>query len=181
MIYQASNGHLACQTEIATRARANQFTTVADPTDGKWHHVAYVYDQTAAGFIAIYIDGVQDTRSTNTIAWFWSPQEEIEIGASHDHFWSGFGGELGDVRIYTRLLGDSDIAQLAGLAVPVNLSFSINKTALALTWTQNGFVLQQNSNLANSSSWNNVASGNVSPVNVTVPQSGNMFYRLIKP
>ena len=180
VIYQAPSGQLACQTEIAGRASANAFTTVNNPTDGNWHHVAYVYDQTASGFIAFYIDGVQDTRGANKTSWYWVPQEELEIGASHDTFWTGFEGEMSDFRIYTRDLPASEIAQLAGLAVPVQLGFSASGGKLTLSWSQTGFVLQQNLNLTNSQGWTNVVGGSNSPVVITIGQ-GAAFYRLKKP
>src|SRR6185369_14037749 len=51
VIYQALDGHLSDQAEVAGRARANQLATVANPSNGKWHHIAYVYDQTAKGYV----------------------------------------------------------------------------------------------------------------------------------
>src|SRR5262249_22002331 len=60
VIYQLLDGHISDQAEVAGRSRANQFSTVANPTNGKWHHFAYVYDQTAQGSITYYIDCVLD-------------------------------------------------------------------------------------------------------------------------
>jgi hypothetical protein len=61
------------------------------------------------------------------------------------------------------------------------LSFSRAGNQLTLSWASTGFVLQQNSNLGNPSGWSNVAGGTSSPVTVTIPSSGNNFYRLHQP
>jgi hypothetical protein len=51
---------------------------------------------------------------------------------------------------------------------------------VSLSWTNaTGYVLQQNSNLANTNGWVNVAGGGVSPVQVS--SSSTVFYRLSKP
>src|SRR5439155_22418993 len=90
-------------------------TTGANLTDGKWHHVAYVYDQAPLGTVSFYVDGVIDTTATNSLSWSWVSDQEVEIGASHDSFWSGYSGFLDDFRIYNRTLSASEIADVAGL------------------------------------------------------------------
>jgi len=52
VLFQLPDGHVSDQAEVAGRVRANAFSTTANPTDGLWPHVAYVYDQTAIGFVA---------------------------------------------------------------------------------------------------------------------------------
>jgi hypothetical protein len=42
-------------------------------------------------------------------------------------------------------------------------------------------VLQQNTQVANVAGWTNVASGNISPVVISLPAAGANFYRLKKP
>ena len=182
VIYQLTpDGHLSNQAEAAGGARANQFSTVANPTDGKWHHVAYVYDQTAQGFISYYIDGVLDGTHNNSQSWNWVPDETIELGKSHDSYWSAYNGFLDDFRIYNRVLSASEIAGLAGVVLPTTLNFSVAGGKLTLSWSPTGFVLQQNTQVANVAGWTNVASGGISPVVISLPAAGANFYRLKKP
>jgi concanavalin A-like lectin/glucanase superfamily protein len=179
VIYQDLGGHLSDQAEDANRSRANQLATLAIPTDGKWHHVAYVYDQTARGYVGFYIDGILDSTHNNSQSWYWVTDQTLEFGKSHDSYWSAYHGFLDDFRIYNRVLSATEIAQLAGVFAPT-LHFSMAGGKLTLSWTETGFVLQENSNVANSPGWTNVANGNVSPVVITVPLTGANFYRLKK-
>ena len=182
VIYQLTpDGHLSNQAEAAGGARANQFSTVANPTDGKWHHVAYVYDQTAQGFISYYIDGVLDGTHNNSQPWSWEPDETVELGKSHDSYWSAYNGFLDDFRIYNRVLSASEIAGLAGVVLPPTLNFSVAGGKLTLSWSPTGFVLQQKTQVANLAGWTNVASGDISPVVISLPAAGANFYRLKKP
>jgi len=181
VIYQLLDGHLSDQAEVAGRSRANQFSTVANPTDGKWHHVAYVYDQTAKGFISFYIDGLLDGTHNNSQSWYWVTDQTLELGKSHDGYWTAYNGFLDDFRIYNRVLSASEIAGLAGVVTSPTLSFSVAGGVLRLSWSQTGFLLQQNNNLTNPPGWTNVANGDVSPVMITLPPTGASFYRLKKP
>ena len=181
VIYQLPDGHISDQAEVAARSRANEFSTIANLTDGKWHHVAYVFDQTARGFISFYVDGLLDGTHNNSQSWYWVPDETIELGKSHDAYWSAYGGFLDDFRIYNRVLSTSEIAGLAGVVVSPTLSFSVAGGKLTLSWSETGFVLQQNIDVANQVGWTNVANGDVSPVVITLPPAGASFYRLKKP
>jgi hypothetical protein len=178
VIYQALDGHLSDQAQAAG-SRANQLATAANPSDGKWHHVAYVYDQTAKGYVGFYVDGVLDGTHNNSLSWYWVTDETLELGLSHDTYWSAYHGYLDDFRIYNRVLSASEIAGLAGVApTPPTLNFSVAGGKLTLSWTQTGFTLQQNNSLTNSSGWADVPNGNVSPVVMTLPPTGANFYRL---
>jgi hypothetical protein len=185
VLYQLiPDGHISDQAEVAGRSRANQFSTVANPTDGKWHHFAYVYDQTAKGSISYYIDGKLDGSHNNSQSWYWVTDQTIELGKSHDSYWSAYNGFLDDFRIYNRILSADEIAALAGVAVgSPTLNFSVSGGNLTLSWSPAGFVLQENSNLGNPTGWTNVANGAVSPVVIPLPVAGAgaNFYRLKKP
>jgi len=118
-------------------------TTVASVTDGNWHHVAYVYDQAAAGYSTVYIDGVLDKTHVNPGAWQWDGRQ-IEIGFSHDDWWDGFNGQLDDIRFYNRELSAAEVSQIFGndsaLASSAELvgrySFDTGPLpGLRLTWT----------------------------------------------
>ena len=178
VIYQALDGHLSDQAEVAGRSRANQLATRANPSDGKWHHIAYVYDQTAKGYVGFYVDGVLDSTHNNSQSWYWVTDETLEIGKSHDTYWSAYHGFLDDFRIYNRVLSASEIAQLAGVVTSPILSITRSASSLTINWSVTGFVLQQNTNLANPTGWTDVT--NTSPVVITLPVSGANFYRLKK-
>ncbi len=62
-----------------------------------------------------------------------------------------------------------------------SLNFVRSGNQLTFTWTDEGFVLQQNPDLSNPNGWSNVAGGDQSPVNVTINGSSNDYYRLRKP
>ena len=116
IIFQDPSGHLANQASQASGARANEQTTGANVTDGAWHHIAYVYDQSVSGSVTIYVDGIADTSKANSLAWSWVADLQLEIGASHDSFWSGFTGFLDDFRVYNRMLTAAEVANVAGLS-----------------------------------------------------------------
>jgi hypothetical protein len=178
VIYQVPNGNLSDQAEVPNGIVCSLPTTI-NPSDGKWHHVAYLYDQTAGGFVSFYLDGVFNVGQSNNAAWSWDPNREIEIGRSDDPWWAGYSGYLADFRIYSRVLSVIEIAQLAGLPIaPPSLSITVAKGELTLSWSGAGFVLQQNSSLTNPAGWADVPNGNVSPVKLAVPATGAGFYRL---
>ena len=178
-IYQVPNGNISDQAILGPGQVVCSLPTSVNLSDDKWHHLAYLYDQTAGGFVSFYVDGVLNVGQSNNVAWSWDPNKEIEIGRSDDPWWAGYSGYLADFRIYSRVLSASEIAQLAGLpAAPPLLSITVANGQLTLSWSAAGFVLQQNSSLANSSGWANVPNGNVSPVKLAVPATGAGFYRL---
>jgi concanavalin A-like lectin/glucanase superfamily protein/Ig-like domain-containing protein len=90
----------------------NSFATQGRVNDGLWHHVAYVYDQSATGSIQIYIDGASSGFQTNSGAWSWPPGQELELARSHDSYWFGFEGALDEVRFYNRPLSAAEVAMI---------------------------------------------------------------------
>src|SRR5439155_24085956 len=64
---------------------------------------------------------------------------------------------------------------------PAMLQVSRTGNDLTFTWPGGGYVLQQNSEVANPNGWSNVAGGDVAPYKVTPRTTGNSFYRLIRP
>lgn len=98
--------------------------------DDKWHHVAYVYDQSASGYVTVYIDGTQEFSVANPRAWSWGSQQ-IELGRSHDGYWKVYHGLLDDVRIYNAVLSPAEVAAIhagegGGLVAPGNLVLLLN-------------------------------------------------------
>ena len=88
--------------------------------DGKWHHVAFIWE--GSGF-RFWIDGQSDSnityydnRSTNTVP-INSIDSPLVIGATNDNntgYINYFHGYLDDLRIYNRSLSDSEISDLYG-------------------------------------------------------------------
>lgn len=146
--------------------------------DNQWHHMAYRYDQSAAGGITFYIDGKFSTTRSNKKAWQWPAAQQLELGRSHDGYWNRFDGYLDDVRFYNRALYSREIAAIVN--PPVRLAYAFAAGKLTLTWTQAGFALQENNNLSNAAGWKSVPGGSASPVVITVPATGNQYYRLVR-
>jgi hypothetical protein len=129
--------------EFQAAGGANSFTS-GYVVDGNWHHVAVTYDQSAAGSVALYIDGVLSTSNPNTAAWAWIAAQEIELGRSHDAYWKRYDGQLDDFRIYSRVLTQSEITTIATPATSDNLidtanlkvrfNFDTAGTGHSLTW-----------------------------------------------
>ena len=179
VIYQDPDGFLANQAEGAGRSRVNEQSTTVDLTDGTWHHFAYVYDQNVGGFVSFYVDGVLHTTEASSGPWAWKADQQIEIGESHDTFWSGYTGFLDEFRIYNRVLSAAEIAQLFGIVIegPGPLTVARNGNQVTISWTAGG-VLQSNSNLGNPAGWTDVPGNPRSPFNVTLPATAMNFYRL---
>jgi hypothetical protein len=75
--------------------------------DGKWHHVALVYDGT---MIRLYVDGTLDNSA---VAWgnIGTSQSQVHIGGSENEGWNGL---IDDVRIYSYALSEEEIKALYG-------------------------------------------------------------------
>jgi hypothetical protein len=107
--------------------------------------------------------------------------EPAEIGN-----WAGggrqFSGLISSFAIYTNVLSPAEIqahyaAALLRLAPPT-LSVGMVGNQIALSWSANGFLLQESANLTNQAGWMNVPGGANSPVYGAIEQT-SMFYRLI--
>ena len=66
----------------------------------------------------------------------------------------------------------------AALNPPPRLTLVRAGSQITISWPGEGFVLQENANVANPAGWTDAAGGAASPVTVTVPASGMKFYRL---
>ena len=84
--------------------------------DGNWHHVALVYDQSASGTVAVYVDGGQIYSQPNTAAWSWPTTQQIELARSHDTYWQEYDGQMDDFRIYNRVLSGAEISTIYAAA-----------------------------------------------------------------
>ncbi len=86
--------------------------------DGRWHHVAGVYD---GSLRSLYVDGEVDAETHDSGALLAGPGQRVLVGAfSTDASGVGYGahnGWLDDVRIYAAALSQQQIRVLAGSGV----------------------------------------------------------------
>jgi len=172
-------GTLFVQAYGPSSARINVFSTTATINDDQWHHVAYVYDQTASGHTRIYLDGQLVGDNPNAGTWAWDPAQPLEFGKSHDSYWHRLDGFLDDVQIFNRTLSQAEVTALVNPGAALQISKTGNQ--ISISWSDAGFALEENSDLGNANGWSPVAGGATSPVTITAPASGNKFYRLHKP
>src|SRR5207245_10663121 len=92
---------------------------------------AVLFGLSAGGSVSFYVDGVVDATKANSGPWSWAPNQEIEIGRSHDSFWSGYTGFLDEFRIYNRVLTAAEIAVLAGLGPQPQIVITLQPSSLA--------------------------------------------------
>src|SRR6185369_5426885 len=117
----------------------------------------------------IYVDGQLAASNPNVNSWSWDPAEQIELGKSHDTFWRRFDGYLDDVQFYSRTLSAAEVVQSMNLTVGPTLAVSRAGNQLTLSWPSTGFVLEQNTNLANPGGWTAVPGGTTGTLPVTIP------------
>ncbi len=88
--------------------------SAAAVNDGNWHHVVLTRDA-ASGAQAVYVDGVKtaSTGRTGALGLNNRFQRLGQIEGNADFF----KGTLADVRVYNRVLQDSDVTQLAALPI----------------------------------------------------------------
>lgn len=163
---------------------ASQFQSVRTVNDNRWHHVAVVYDQAAAGSIDLFIDGVLDASQQDIAAWAWGTTQPIELGRSHDPHWRAFDGVLDDVRIYNRKLTAAEIAQIAGTgalvepnALMVRFNFDGPPSGVTLTWP-GGASLESTTELTTPIVWTPVPRS-LSPYFINPSDTPLRFYRVV--
>lgn len=181
VIVMEDNGTLFVQAREAG-FNINSFATTNTVNDDQWHHIAYVYDQGVNGSTRIYVDGQLSGSKANSGPWSWDPAQAIALGKSPAAFWRRFDGYLDDVQFYNRVLTAAEVAQVMNPALQrPTLASNRSGSQLMFSWSASGFVLQENSDLGNPMGWTNVPGGAASPVTVTIPATGNKFYRLGPP
>ncbi|MCX6922173.1 MAG: DUF362 domain-containing protein [Verrucomicrobia bacterium] len=102
--------------------------------DGVWHHVAATW--AGSGVMQLFVDGNLDCTGTNQGLSRWPFPGGLHIGngCTGGHY---FNGALDDVQFYDRVLAASEIAALAGTAVPVfptGLSVAGGDGQVGLRW-----------------------------------------------
>jgi hypothetical protein len=117
--------------------------------DNQWHHVAVTYDQ-AGLTLGLYVDGASVATNAAEPNWAWELGQQIELGFSTNLAWQPYNGLLDDVRFYSQVLTDSDIAsayQTNGLANPAALVARYNfdsapSRGVTLRWLSPDAILQ---------------------------------------
>jgi hypothetical protein len=139
----------------------------------QWYHLAGVRQGDA---IRLYVDGVLENSATlNSFRDFTSDQRFCVAGGA-----SGGVGNMQGLVDEVRLSNMALIPELFLNSVPPPLlSASRNGNQLTLSWTVNGYVLQENTNVADPQGWTDVPGGGTSPVVVTM-SAERKYYRLKK-
>ncbi|MCX6922692.1 MAG: LamG domain-containing protein, partial [Verrucomicrobia bacterium] len=154
-------------------------TTAVD--DSNWHHFAYVYTWLPFGMISFYVDGKLDAELTHGNAGAWPLDRQLEFGQSHDGYWPTYTGYMDDIHIFNRTLSAAEINQLmvSGVpALPPTLSTSVTNKQLTITWSQAGYILQQNGKVNNGAGWADISGATNGTYSVTLPATGDNFYRV---
>ena len=123
---------------LGVGSAASGDTTIASSVninDGTWHHLAATRDNTT-GTVALYVDGVLRGGGTGPTGDRTFPPG-LRIGSLQTG--GGFlNGALDDVRLYSRILSESELAALAAgpqpPAAPENLGATPGTAAITLSW-----------------------------------------------
>ena len=111
----AGNGEfLRCGFRTEAEGESSVDTTGFTPTIGKWHHIVYVFDD-SADKLQVYVDGVFNNETTSVTAVPGSPTHGVDIGrlraGNNGTGLIYFNGTIDEVRIYNRALSADEIMQ----------------------------------------------------------------------
>ena len=81
--------------------------------DGKWHHVACVYEQ-GADRMTCYLDGAREYRIDYDDDLTGMETTALFFGNNGADGWKGYDGGLDDFRLYSRALSGDEVSQIAG-------------------------------------------------------------------
>lgn len=86
-------------------------------SDNQWYHIAVVFDgtQTAGQRVRIYVNGALDITGAESSSVLPNYSSPIKIGQLNGNNGSFFEGRLDDIRIYNRVLSNTEIQTLAGM------------------------------------------------------------------
>lgn len=151
--------------------------------DDNWRHIAYVYQWRPFGIVSFYVDGKLDAELTRGDPGEWPLDMPLEFGRSHDSYWPPYTGYLDDIHIFNRVLDAAEINQLMTsgvLELAPTLTIRLTGNEVTITWPGSGYILQQNNALNNAAGWADMPNATSGTATVTVPATGNNYYRLKK-
>jgi hypothetical protein len=128
----------AC-TDISYNPPHGSLVGTANVNDGRWHHVAGVYNNHVAGdteTISLYVDGSLDASATVTPARsIHQNSARVMIGRNAeqlDRFWNGW---IDDVRIYDRALSQNEITTIkdGGWAADLVVRWKLDESGANVT------------------------------------------------
>jgi hypothetical protein len=181
------------ELEIFAGVRTDLGPVISDAT---WHHVLWVFY--GDGLVGVadradaYLDGVAIPYVRNTFSNPLNLSSTLLVGSAIPGY-NGFQGRIDEIAVYdlSALSSEAAIEARAAELVashrtaatqpppqPAELSYQRTGNTLTLTWSVTGYTLQQATDAANPSGWTDVAGGNTSPVNITLPPTGAAYYRL---
>lgn len=88
-----------------------QLTGTTVLNDDREHMVGITFGQNSGDPGALWVDGRLEASGTNSGAWAFNSQV-VRLGLGIDSFWAQYGGALGIVRWYNRMLSADDWGQL---------------------------------------------------------------------
>jgi hypothetical protein len=100
------------RTFLGSFAIPDVSTTATILADGLWHHVTYTFTN-SSNVVNIYVDGVLSGSGNMALA----PDvagHVMRLGANPPHF---FHGQMDELRIYNRVLSQSEIQTIMNLRV----------------------------------------------------------------
>lgn len=157
------------------------YTTATDYFVNQWRHLAFVKQGQVK---QIWLDGHLVIEALNT-AQLANDFEQFVMGNSWNQT-IALRGLMDDFAVYASALSAEQIQALAqgasplDFVVPAVLSITLTgPDTISLSWSGEGFVLQENDDVEDSAGWDDVPNGDTSPVSYTI-QPGNRYFRLIK-
>ncbi len=105
--------------------------------DGKWHHYSMSMDYGV--LLTVYIDGVSVGSTSTFVSWMVNTTAPLEIGRRGDG--KNFAGSIDEVRVYSRALSATEIADLYTESAHTTINDSRNgilTNGLVGQWSFNG-------------------------------------------
>jgi hypothetical protein len=109
--------------------------------DYSWHHIVATFNVNTLE-AKIYIDGVLD--NTKTLSGGTTFTGNYLIGNEYSNYSNNFNGLIDDLRVYTRVLNDSEITSLYNLALTGDAKTVLNDLVLWYDFTEgNGTIIDK--------------------------------------
>ena len=162
--------------------------------DNNWHHVMWVFYGDGVTGVAdrleAWVDGQNLGNARANYSRPISVNARLIVGAATPGGDNAFEGRLDEIAVYDlgNLATEAEVVTHVQDLVTRHLGAAANPPAvrkltrsgdeITISWSRTGFVLQENADAANPAGWTDVPGGSASPVVITMPATGNKFYRL---